>query len=530
MQKLFADNRAKISAFIVLLLASCLAMGSLAGIISVSGWSYSYNYETYDYNDFGYFIYLNAQSVREVLAPVFIFSVLIGLALLIFLLRAAGHRKNIENIVLNPLDKLPLDLYLVIAGLLINILCLCAIQSLSFAWQIGLILVTACFVAMVSIILAVCLTLATRFKLGKWWENTLIFKWLMTPISKMLLWLGRNIRLIFNNIPLLWKGILGFVVFAVFSIIFCFTAAHGSGFGAFLLIILGILTLLFICICMLQMNTLKEGASKMAAGNLEFRIDTKNMFHNLKEHGANLNRISEGMALAVEERMKSERLKTELITNVSHDLKTPLTSIINYVDLLKKENIDSPQIAEYIEILARQAAKLKKLTEDLVEASKASTGNIQMELTNIEMNELIRQITGEYAEKFSAANLEAVVLIPEERYVISADGRSLWRIFDNLLCNICKYSQSNTRVFIDLQANREKVWVNLKNTSRDLLNISAEDLMERFVRGDSSRNSEGSGLGLSIARSLTELQKGELDLSVDGDLFKVRLSFARVYD
>jgi len=527
MQKLLSDTKAKICAIFIFSLTFGMALASLMGIIVISD---DYFLSHYGTNSFINEFYYTALQMSGFLVPFFIASVFIVLATFIFLLYAAGRKKEQADVVFNPLDRIPLDLYLLVSGLLIYMFARGVEVGISLTWEMGLVLIICCTFFMALVLISVCLTFAARIKSGKWWENTIIFRWLMKPISIILSWLWKNILLIVNNISLLWKGILGFIVFAILSIIFCSSASHGSGLGAFLLIVFGILTLLFISICMLQMKTLKEGAAKMAAGNLEYRIDTKNMFHDLKAHGANLNRISEGMAVAVEDRMKSEHFKTELITNVSHDLKTPLTSIINYVDLLQKEKIDNPQILEYIEILARQSAKLKKLTEDLVEASKASTGNIQMELTHMEMNEFIRQITGEYEEKFIAANLEAVVVIPEERLVVSADGRSLWRVFDNLLCNICKYSQPNTRVFIDLQASRGKVWVDLKNTSRDLLNVSAEDLMERFVRGDSSRTSEGSGLGLSIARSLTELQKGDLNLSVDGDLFKVKLGFERIYD
>ena len=228
--------------------------------------------------------------------------------------------------------------------------------------------------------------------------------------------------------------------------------------------------------------------------------------------------------------MKSEHFKTELITNVSHDLKTPLTSIINYVDLLQKIEINNPQAKEYLDVLARQAAKLKKLTEDLIDASKASTGNIKMELSNIDMNEFVEQIAGEYADKLRSMELDPITTIPSDRLVIMADGRYLWRVFDNLFNNVCKYAQPHTRVFISLSGTRDKVRISLKNTSRELLNITADELMERFVRGDSSRSSEGSGLGLSIARSLTELQKGSMQLYVDGDLFKIELEFDRIYD
>ena len=234
------------------------------------------------------------------------------------------------------------------------------------------------------------------------------------------------------------------------------------------------------------------------------------------------------MTRAVEERIKSERLKTELITNVSHDIKTPLTSILNYVDLLKKEPAASETASEYIAVLDRQARRLKKLTEDVLEASKAATGNIKVELGRTDAVELLGQCLAEYVERFQTANLTAVMQTPGEPAFILADGRLLWRVFDNLLGNIAKYAQPGTRVYAGVTWEGKEVVIALKNISRDALNISEEELMERFVRGDSARTSEGSGLGLSIARSLTELQGGHFGISIDCDLFKAELRFAAV--
>lgn len=227
---------------------------------------------------------------------------------------------------------------------------------------------------------------------------------------------------------------------------------------------------------------------------------------------------------AVEERLKSERMKTELITNVSHDIKTPLTSIVNYVDLLKKEQMPNKAAEEYLAVLERQSQRLKKLIEDLVEASKASTGNLHVELQLTDIAQLCRQIAGEYLDRLGERGLELIVNLPKEAYIY-ADGRYLFRVLDNLLGNICKYSQKNTRVYFDVAFSGENIQVSLKNISRDRLNISADELQERFVRGDSARSTEGSGLGLSIARSLTELQNGIFSIEIDGDLFKVLLSF-----
>ena len=273
------------------------------------------------------------------------------------------------------------------------------------------------------------------------------------------------------------------------------------------------------------LRKLEKGGQKIAQGNLDYHIDTNYMFCNFKKFGENLNSINLGMSKAVDEKIKSERFKTELITNVSHDIKTPLTSIINYVDLIKKESPENENIAEYVNILSRQSSRLKKLIEDLVEASKAATGNLPVNPAPCEVGILLSQMAGEYQEKLQSLGLELVMNQPKDPIKIMADGRHLWRIFDNLMNNICKYAQASTRVYLSLQKIENTAVITFRNISKYPLNISSEELMERFVRGDSSRNTEGSGLGLSIVKSLTELQNGELELTVDGDLFKVILMF-----
>ena len=231
------------------------------------------------------------------------------------------------------------------------------------------------------------------------------------------------------------------------------------------------------------------------------------------------------MQSAVNEKLKSERMRTELITNVSHDIKTPLTSIINYVDLIKKEKPENEKIKEYIGVLDRQSVRLKKLIEDLVEASKASTGNLTVNLAECEAGVLLSQTVGEFDERLRDAGLTPVLNMPEEPIKIMADGRRLWRVFENLMSNICKYSLSGTRAYMELYQSDGKAYIVFKNISKCELNISSDELTERFVRGDTSRNTEGSGLGLSIAKSLTELQKGEMRIETDGDLFKATLIF-----
>lgn len=279
---------------------------------------------------------------------------------------------------------------------------------------------------------------------------------------------------------------------------------------------------------LMQMQKLQDGSKRIAAGDLSKPIDTSKMIWEFKKHGENINKVSDGIALAVEDRMKSERFKTELITNVSHDIKTPLTSIINYVDLIKKEDIQDETLLEYVEVLDRQSARLKKLIEDLMEASKASTGNLTVNLEECDVEVLLTQLIGEFEEKLSANQLEVVVQKPEHPVMISADGRHMWRVLDNLLNNACKYSLPGTRVYITLIQEENDVIITFKNISKAALNIPSDELMERFVRGDSSRNTEGSGLGLSIAQSLTELMKGSMKLGIDGDLFKVTLKFQAI--
>ena len=223
--------------------------------------------------------------------------------------------------------------------------------------------------------------------------------------------------------------------------------------------------------------------------------------------------------------MKSERLKTDLITNVSHDIKTPLTSIINYVELLKQENFENPKIQRYLEVLEAKSQRLKTLTEDVVEASKVSSGNITLEYMNINLVEMIQQTSGEFEEKFKARNLKEVLTLPEQEAIIRVDGRRMWRVLENIYNNAAKYAMEGTRIYADLEVRDLSAVFNLKNVSEQQLNITADELTERFIRGDISRSTEGSGLGLSIAKTLTQMQGGKFDLYVDGDLFRVTITF-----
>ena len=301
----------------------------------------------------------------------------------------------------------------------------------------------------------------------------------------------------------------------------------------YVLLGLGVFDLVLIpCVIRYAMEgqRIRQASNALAAGDLTFKVDNKKLHMIWRELGENLNSIGDGMALAVEEQMRSERMKTELITNVSHDLKTPLTSIINYIDFLRDTDLPEETRREYIEILERQGAKLKKLTEDVVEASKAASGAVEVKAEVFDVAELLEQSVGEYSERLQDAGIEPIIHTPEEDTYLLADGRLMGRVLDNFITNILKYAQPGTRAYFDLTAGEENTVIAVKNTSREPLDIPAEELMERFVRGDSSRGSEGSGLGLSIGRSLTELMGGRMDIILDGDLFKIELTFPSVKD
>ena len=454
--------------------------------------------------------------------PVGIITAVLCIALLVFLMASMG--KTPDGVKLRGIHRVPVDLFLAAALaailflanysggagnlLLYNPLWTWILPSTLMALWIG-------FVAL----LTFC-TLAARFRAGKWWRNSIIYI--------VCRFVYRAVRGFVRALPIAWKGILVYAVVVLVNALGMILAFGAGSFFVFLLtLVLDAAGLYFVIHTVRQLKTLQTAAQKLAAGDLNYTVNTEKMYPVLKEHGDNLNAVSIGMNRAVNERMKSERFKTELITNVSHDLKTPLTSIVSYVDLLKKEPTESEAAREYIEVLDRQSQKLKKLTTDLVDASKASSGALPVNLEKIDLGELLRQSAGEYTEKFAAAAITPVLNVPEGETYVTADGRLLWRVLDNLLGNAVKYAQSGTRLYLELVQDETETVLTLKNISREPLNIPAEELMERFVRGDGSRHTDGSGLGLSIAKSLMELMGGKLALTLDGDLFKAALVFSR---
>ena len=553
--KLTHELWAKILAFVLLgiflavlaagIFAAMMQYGELPSYKSADDFTSSLEY-MYGYDELNSADKVYAQNLMRLIYNVsgwWLCTVLVGaagaIACLAFLFMGAGHRNGKEGVRLNLLDKIPLDLYA--AGCF----------ALAFVWLLLFVELTegmayffalspegitylafTCIVVYTAglVALAPFLSFATRVKAGGgiWWRNTAIcwalklcwraVRWCWGLVKRFCGWLWYMT----TKISIVWRTAL--IVLIVLVANFCIAISiRYSDFALFCWLLLMAAVFLLACFGAWQMKSLKAAGEKLAAGEFEYKIDTKHMYWEFKHHAENLNSIGDGMAAAVEQRMKSERLKTELITNVSHDIKTPLTSIINYVDLLERPHTPE-EGAEYLEVLERQSKRLKKLTEDLVEASKASTGNMSVTLAPTSTLEIINQSLAEYGQRMEAGKLSVLINVPEPAPTVRADGRLLWRVMDNLFNNVVKYAMPETRVYVDVRTSEGNAVISVKNISRAALNVSAGELMERFVRGDASRSTEGSGLGLSIAKSLTELQHGQFSISTDGDLFKAEIT------
>lgn len=482
--------------------------------------------------------------------PMVILGAVGTIACLVFLFMAAGHRKGESSARLNLVDRIPLDLYAAACwAAALGVLFMEASildSSLDNTWPFivtrdGVAFAVLAAIALYIIFLvalAPLLSFATRIKVGGgiWWRNTIIYCALRL-CWRILKWCWRLVKRFFGGILYMTRKIpivprtaiiaAAAIVIEVFLSAQAFGYYYISGFFVFLWFVYTPLLFVLACFGAWQMKSLKAAGERLARGDIDEKINTKRMYWEFKRHAENLNSIGEGMAAAVEQRMKSERLKTELITNVSHDIKTPLTSIVNYVDLLNKPHTPE-QEAEYLEVLDRQSKRLKKLTEDLVEASKASTGNMNVNLMRTNTREIIEQSLAEYGRRMEQGKLIVITNIPDPPPCAMADGRLLWRVLDNLFNNVCKYALAGTRVYIDAAVEGEEAVISVKNISRDPLNVSADELMERFVRGDSARHTEGSGLGLNIAQSLVNLMHGRFAISIDGDLFKAEIRLPAV--
>ena len=427
--------------------------------------------------------------------------------------RFIGLRDENGKVILNWLDRQVLFLALLIISIIfsIGVMFFSAIASNDYV-----IMFIFGFIGSIIIYLSGVLlleTLVKRIKARTLIKNTIIYKfykWLRDGTSKTL-----------NRINKTYKIVIYFICFVIANLILL----QFNDIGILLIIALWIFVIYKVNNSAIQFYEIKDALQEIYNGNVEVYLNEENYKGDLKEVSRYVNDIAGGFSNAISEQLKSERMKTELITNVSHDIKTPLTSIINYVDLLEKENIDNENIKKYLEIIDNKSQKLKKLTEDLVEASKASSGNIKLNIERINLDELIKQEIGEFEDKFNKIGLTTILYIKDKNIYINADGRYIARVLDNIFSNISKYALENSRVYIDVNRQNDEIVVIFKNISKEKLNISEEELMQRFVRGDESRNTEGSGLGLSISESLTKLQGGEFKINIDGDLFKVILVF-----
>lgn len=464
---------------------------------------------------------------RYTLIVLCVLSFAVMLSMFVLLIFAAGRRSRTAGITLGPTDRIPFDLFS--AVLIVTIMAGVFLIVDLLEWiseNTGLlILPAAAAIAILLLFVLWFMSFAARIKAGKWWENTLIAR-LFHGIRILFRHIGRLI----GYIPVIWKALLFLAVAVLFNGIAAVFLAAQEETGLIFWVIGWILTGGVVVVCAIELHKLSSGARRIAEGRPDAKIDTGRMTPGFRRFAEDLNHIGDGIRRAVDEQMKSERLKTELITNVSHDIKTPLTSIINYVDLLEREGAVSEAGQGYLEVLSRQSARLKKLIEDLIQASKASTGNLETHPAPTDMKVLAEQIAGEYQDRFSAAGLTAVCRSGTEDSAVLADGQLLYRVFDNLMGNICKYAQPGTRVYLDVTGSDGKVRCMFRNISANPLNIPPDELTERFVRGDSSRHTDGSGLGLSIAKSLTELQGGRFAVQIDGDLFKVTVEFDRLQE
>lgn len=518
--------------------------------------------------DGGYALLTQVWSCRNSLFFIMGACLLLFAVLAVYLCCAAGRKPGREEVQAAGFNCIPLDIYLAGGGLIIFGLFMVIVQFNDAAGLFTQNIQTLCAGMLMAgyvmslIFVGFCFACAAQFKTpgGYWWRNSVCWqcldllvkcvkgcfsgcgwllrklpkaaavfwdfllilltslRWLWTQIKKTCAKIGKSVNRVYSMMPLTWQWLLtGFIM-----VMLLFAALAGRS---------NLMVVLSLCACVAVVlygaycfGILLESAKRMGKGDLDTKVDDKYLIGAFRSFAGDLNDLAGVAVVAAQKQLKSERMKTELITNVSHDIKTPLTSIINYVDLLQKPHTPEEE-KTYLEVLNRQSQRLKKLIEDLMEMSKASTGNLTADITKLDAVESVNQALGEFADKLEKAQLTPVFRHPEESVAMMADGRLAWRVLSNLLSNTVKYALPGTRVYIDVMALEGKVIISLKNISRDELNVDADELMERFVRGDDSRNTEGSGLGLNIAKTLMELQKGQLQLLVDGDLFKVTLIF-----
>ena len=445
------------------------------------------------------------------------FLVIIIIALVPVIVLGVGRTAKQDGIKLNWYDKILIELAALIAILIAGIGACFTISVNGVSNLATLVLAITIMAFGLFIIYLACIlffeTVVKRLKTHTFLKTTIIY-WLYIKIKELL-----------DEVKITKRFILYFIIFIIANLI-CFAIMWSDGFpGIILSIILYAVVYGLISKRLKSYVKIEKAINDLYQGNTDIELEENEFVKEMKNMASQINDIAGGLSNAIDEKLKSERLKTELITNVSHDIKTPLTSIINYVDLLKKEGMDGEKAKEYLDILDSKSQRLKKLTEDLVEASKASSGAIKLNMEKLNVNELIKQVSGEFEDKFKARKLEEIITFPENALYIKADSRYMYRVLENMYSNISKYAMEGTRVYTDIIEKDGRIVIQLKNVSKQKLNISVDELMQRIVRGEASRNTEGSGLGLSIARSLTELQEGNFNIYLDGDLFKVTIEF-----
>ena len=443
---------------------------------------------------------------------------------LVYLTLATGRRTEEEKIHLNPIDKIKTEILVAAFIFMMVELVILITKVNSEEWAVYGIIVASGTVSLVidGLFLIFYLSMVRRMKAEMLWETS-VACWLESGIRKVFARQKTTVRVL-----LLFAGHMAV----------CFVLAVGAFYYQSMTAL--VVLLLFSageCYMILrkavEQYQIRQGVEKIRDGALSGKIDIEQLHGEEKSLAEAINNIGEGLLHAVDDSTKNERMKADLITNVSHDIKTPLTSIINYVNLMKLEKIDNERVQGYIKILDEKSQRLKQLTADLVEASKISSGNVKLDMQVIDLVELVYQTSGEFNEKFEQKELTIVTKLPKTAVLIRADGRQLYRVIENLYNNVAKYALEKTRVYVDIAYVEEKVVFSIKNVSEHSLareNSNAGDLTERFIRGDSSRTTEGSGLGLSIAKSLTVLMGGVFDIKVDGDLFKASITFPQYVD
>lgn len=462
--------------------------------------------------------------LRYTLMLVLAISLVVFGAGLAYLCCAAGKTSSRAGVHPSGLNRLPLDVYAIAGGAAGYYLATLTIRMMNF-WIFTmdnlnpgtLTLVGLVLLCIALLIVGFLFALVAQIKAKKlfWWRQSLIGRLWKQALS----WMGK----LFTLLPIIWHYLLIGTALVVGMLVSAVPALRGNYLP---LTCVAAVSLLVVCYAGYAFGVLLRGAKKMAGGNLNSKINTRFLTGPYAKCANYLNALADVAILAAKNQVKAERMKSELITNVSHDIKTPLTSIINYVDILQSDP-DTQAARQYLEVLGRQSQRLKKLIEDLMEMSKASSGNLPVDIIALDPAEAVNQALGEFSDKLAEKDLTVVFHQPEKPLSILADGRLTWRVLSNLLSNVVKYALPGTRVYADILCAEEDVCISLKNISREPLNVSAEELTERFVRGDVSRTTEGSGLGLNIAKTLMELQKGQLQLLVDGDLFKATLVFPK---